>query len=134
MIVSVSLLVSLVAFIAEMLVKAGVEVEYDLAFIEEVAILTMKSNNKLYEWTSSTFKVNPGNRRREYSIHLFISNAIYLTGNGITALFRYPDLLGIWHQTKSAVHSRNERELMPAVSKYFQLHDGESKIDSVCSK
>lgn len=119
-IVSISLLVSLVAFLMEALIKTGVKVEYDLAFKEGIAILTMNFNDKFYEWTSSTFKVNPGNRHREYSIHLFISNAIYLTGNRITALFRYLDLLGIWHQSKSAVHSRNQRELMPAVEKYFK--------------
>ena len=120
-IVSVALLSSLIAFFVDLLARAGVAVEHQLIFNEGVLVLTMKVGNKLYEWTSSTFSINPSNHHREYSIHLFLSNAIYLTGNRITALFRYLDLLGIWHQSKSAVHGRNERQLKPAVAKYFEL-------------
>ena len=118
-IVSISLFISLVAFLVQALKDAGVSVDYELTFEEGVALLTLKLNYKLYEWTSSSFTINSGNRQRQYSLHLFISNAIYLTGNRITPLFRYLDLLGIWHQSKSAVHGRNERQLLPAVAKYF---------------
>ena len=97
-IVSISLLISLVAFFVGALKEAGVSIDYALTVEEGVALLTLNLNNKLYEWTSSTFRISSGNHHRQYSIHLFISNAIYLTGNRITPLFRYLDLLGIWHQ------------------------------------
>src|SRR5690554_4223154 len=49
-----------------------------------------------------------------------IPSPFVLTGNRITAMFRYLDLLGIWHQSKSAVYGRNERQLLPAVARYFE--------------
>jgi len=119
-IVSIALLTSLVSFFVDNLIKAGVNVEHTLCFEDGIAILKIKIGDKFYEWTSSTFVVNPGNRLREYTINTFLSNAIYLSGNRITALFRYLDLLGVWHQSKSAIHGRNERQLRPAIAKYFE--------------
>ncbi len=117
---SVALLTSLISFFAGVIEKAGIEMTYNLSFEEGVAILLISLGGKFYEWTSSSFKVNPGNHRREYSLNAFISNSIYLAGNRITPLLRFLDLIGVWHQSKPALHNRNEKQLIPAVNKYFE--------------
>jgi hypothetical protein len=119
-IVSLPLLVSLIAFFVGTLGAFYEEVTYDLSFSEGVAILKLILDGKHYEWTSSTFSVNPGNHHRMYTINILLSNCIYLTGNRITALLRYLDLIGIWHQSKAAIIARNEHQLLPAVKKCFE--------------
>lgn len=119
-IVSWSLLASLIAFFVGALSTINHEVSYDFGFFEGVAILKLKLDGKHYEWTSSTFRTNPQNHRRVYTINVVLSNCIYLTGNRITALLRYLDLIGIWHQTKASIIARNGRQLLPAVKKYFE--------------
>ncbi len=120
LIISVALFTSLVSFFIGVIEKAGMEISYNLSFEEGVAILLINLGGKFYEWTSSSFKVNTGNRHREYSLNAFISNSIYLAGNRVTPLLRFLDLIGVWHQSKPAIHNRNEKQLLPAVKKYFE--------------
>ena len=130
-IVSIPLLIALISFFVGVIEKLGDEVFYDIKMVDDgVWGLTLNIGGKVFEWATSTYVINPGNHRKEYSIHVFIANSIDLAGNRVTALLRFLDLVGILHQTKAAIHARNERQLKPAIDKYFSIMM--AKVKAIC--
>ena len=118
-IVMLPLLLALITFFVQLLVQLGAEVHWDFTNTLGVFALIIRVNGRVFEWTSSTFLTHPGNRMRLYDIPTIIMNGIALTGNRITPIFRFLDLLGIGHHSKAATVKRQASQLFNAVARSF---------------
>ena len=118
-VVQLPLLYALIAFFVEVIRDLGGVVHWDATCTLGVFVLLIKVNDKKFEWTSSTFITNLGNRLRIYDIPTVIMNGIALSGNKITAVFRFLDLLGIDHHSKAATIKRQASQLKNAVARAF---------------
>jgi hypothetical protein len=100
------------------MIEAGLQVENNLKLVNGVLVLVINVNGQLYEWTSSTFVI-ASNRQRMYDIPTLLVNAIYLTGNRFTPIYRYFQLLGAYLLSKSTFFRRTETQLKPMVTRYY---------------
>ncbi len=118
-IVLAPLLIALVSFFIERLIECGADVFWEYSHQLGVFVIFIRVNNKVFEWTSSTFAYNPSNRSRIFDIPTILMNGIALTGNRITATFRLLDLLGLQHHSKAATIKRQATQLKPAVTRRY---------------
>lgn len=65
-IVMLPLLLALITFFVRELINLGAEVVWDYTNLLGVFVLNIRVNDRVFEWTTSTFVTQPGNRSRLY--------------------------------------------------------------------